>query len=326
MGTVSIPGVLTDIIQGPVGVDVTISGTTFPVTDSTPRSTATFGGINAFSSKSERQEVLTATATIATGITIVGVNFNGAVTLTFADPGVDVSDIYVVDEGGFASATNTITATSTSPVSGDLIISNPYTSMHIRGNATGWFSEYSNTVINPDGSSETIEPDGSTTIVSADGTTENTSADGLTVFTTNPDGSTILDVAQADGKLQTTTTVLADGTTILNTEDNKGVTTTNTTYPDGSTLAETGDPPDSTSFFTAVDGTTTDIMTTNGDVDQIVTSPDGTVTSTGLATDGTNYLYIVNPDGSSSTYDEDGGNGDINEVVTSIDGSTVSTG
>ena len=316
MGTVTIPGLVSDIIKGPIGVDIIIAGTTFPITDSAPRSKATFGGTGEFIVTSERQEVLTATATIAAGITIVGVNFNGPVVLTFADPGVDLSDIYVVDEGGFASDTNTITATAaTTTMDGDFVISNPFTSMHIRGNATGWFSEYSNTVLNPDGSTTTEEDDGSTTVVLPDGTTTNTSADGNTVFTTNPDGSTVLDVA--DGNMQTTTTVLADGTIIVHEADtSQGNTTTNTTYPDGSTLEETATSGgNTTSLFTAVDGTTTEIATTSGgNVDQTITSPDGTVTSSGSTSNGSNYNSVVNPDGSSYSFDQQA-NGSV-EIIT----------
>ena len=71
-----------------------IGQATFPMGDSstTPRSTASFGDTGSFVSRSKRQEVTTSSAVVGAGISIVGVSFDGPVSLTFADSGVNVVD------------------------------------------------------------------------------------------------------------------------------------------------------------------------------------------------------------------------------------------
>lgn len=295
MGTVTFPSVTTLIIESLSG-SLSINDAAFPLTDSTPRATASFGdtGIG-FVSRSTRQEVTTATATIAIGITIVGVNFNGPVTLTFDDAEVNLNDIYIVDEGGFCSTTNTITATSSSAV-GSLVISSPYSYLHARTNGTEWFSEVNATVVNPDGSTSTENEDGSETVISPDGTSTNTSSDGLTTFTTNPDGSTV--AAVVAGNTTSSTTILVDGTEIIAEVNANGASSSSTTLPDGTTIdAEESTSGNTSSVTVSPDGTVeTEIAKNNGSESTSTVSPDGSTYSYVVATNGKVTITTVSSD------------------------------
>ena len=280
MGTVTFPSIISTLIEPPANETLTIGTANFPETDSvSSRSTASFGNSVSFINRSTRQEVTTSTATIIVGVTIVGVNFNGPVTLTFADGEVNLSDIYIVDEGGFCSDINTITATSTS-ASGSLVISSPYGNMRARTNGTDWFAEVSSTVVNPDGSTTTENEDGSNTVVSSDGTSVTTSADGNTTFTINPDGSTV--EATVSGNTTSSTTILADGTEIVAEEASNGNSTSFTTYPDGTTVDSTA--------------------SQNGNTSSVTVSPDGTVETESAKANGSVDVSTIYPDGSTYSF------------------------
>jgi len=278
MGTVRFPALETVLIES-LGGSLSINDASFPLSDSTPRATASFGdtGIG-FVSRSTRQEVTTSTAAIGIGITIVGVNFNGPVTLTFDDAEVNLTDIYIVDEGGFCSATNTITATSASAV-GSLVISSPYSYLHARTNGTEWFSEVNATVVNPDGSTTTENEDGSETVISPDGTSTTTNTDGST-FTINPDGSTV--AAVVSGNVTSSTTILADGTEIIAEVNSNGSSSSSTTLPDGTTI----DAEESTS----------------GNTSSVTVSPDGTVETEITKSNGSESVSTVYPDASTYSF------------------------
>lgn len=245
MGTVTIPGLETVSIQPPSGTGISIGNATFPETDGTSRSTASFGddaGGGGFSRRSQRQFVDTATATISTGITIVGVSFDGPVVLTFEDPGSSLSQVDVVDEGGFCSATNTITigSSGSSAANGPLVMTSSYGNMSVQSNGTDFFSESSNTTVDESGNTVTTNQDGSVTTVSSDGTSVTASSDGLSTYTVLSDGTTIQQDEPASGspfENTVTVTVFPDGrvqeeaTYIFG-----GASVTN--YPNGDVLEE----------------------------------------------------------------------------------------
>lgn len=130
MGTIATDEVLTDEIQGATGAgSITIGGATFPGSDSTPRSVASFGNAAFFVPNSSYQHVSSTTATVQPATTVVGVNFDGQVQLTLPNTSL-TNQILVVDEGGFCSAVNTISATSTAAF-GSLVLSTPYSHLRI---------------------------------------------------------------------------------------------------------------------------------------------------------------------------------------------------
>ncbi|CAN0368744.1 unnamed protein product, partial [Ectocarpus sp. 6 AP-2014] len=130
MGTIFLQELETLSIQ-PLGTgDLTVGLTTFPSDDSTSRATASFGDATPFTSKSVYQSVTSATADVNAETSVVGVAFDGAVTLTFPDTST-FNHVSIVDEGGLCSSVNTITVTSTS-ASGSLVISSPYAHLEVR--------------------------------------------------------------------------------------------------------------------------------------------------------------------------------------------------
>ena len=317
MGTLSFPGLETSTVESSTG-SLTIGQATFPFTDSTPRATAVFGDSLAFVSRSQRQEVTTSSAVISVGVSIVGVNFNGPVSLTFADSGVDINDLHIVDEGGFCSATNTITTLNDS---GSLAISNPYSSMRLRISGGVSIPEAIAPVINEDGSQTTENPDGSTTEVdttlvddSGTTTTEQVLADGTTVDT----------VVQSDGS-SATSTVLPDGTSIDTTESSVGNKTSFTAYPDGSTVAaEESNSGNMTSFTTLADGTTIEAeQQNNGNVSSFTSLPDGTTIDVVESNNGNTSQVTVSPEGNIDTVSSQS-NGTINNSTVNVDGSSYS--
>jgi len=152
------------------GGTVSVGGNDFPVSDGISRSSASFGPSSVFMPKSTRQLVTTSTATIALGINIIGVNFNGPVVLTLEDGEASLSEIHIVDEGGFCDPTNTISMLSTGGTpSGNLLLTVPYGYIKARSDGVGWFSEITSdvTVLNGDGSSTITSQDGTVTEVPA---------------------------------------------------------------------------------------------------------------------------------------------------------------
>lgn len=130
MGTIATEEILTDEIQGATGSgSITIGSAIFPVSDSTPRSVASFGNTAFFAPKSSYQSVSSATAMVDPSTTVLGVNFDGQVQLMLPDVPL-TSQILVVDEGGFCSPVNTISATSTEAL-GSLVLSTPYSHLRI---------------------------------------------------------------------------------------------------------------------------------------------------------------------------------------------------
>lgn len=201
MGTLSFPALVTEKIESTTG-SIRIGEATFPDLDSTPRATACFGGSRGFLSRSKRQEVTTSSAVIDVGISVVGVNFDGPVSLTFADDGVDINDLHVVDEGGFCSATNKITVTTES---GTTEISRSFSSMRLRVSDGKTIPEAVAPVVNDDGSKTSDNLDGSTTVVDVDGTSTTTLVESGKTTTQEflADGTKVVTVAQSDGSSAT---------------------------------------------------------------------------------------------------------------------------
>lgn len=302
MGTVSFPGLATAAVESVTG-SLTIGQATFPSADSTPRATASFGSSEPFVSRSKRQEVTTSSAVVAVGISVVGVNFDGPVSLTFADSGVDVNDIHIVDEGGFCAPTKEITVLSDN---GTLQLSNAYSSMRLRISNGVSIPEAIAPVVNEDGSQTTENPDGSVTEVDAEGNSTTTLVDegGATITQqVLADGTTVDTVVQPDGS-STTSTVLADGTTIDATETSNGNQTSFTVLPDGTTIdAELASNGYEASFTTLPDGTTIDAeVSTSGNTTSVTVSPEGNVQTESTKSNGTINDSTVNVDGSSYSY------------------------
>lgn len=140
MGTVSAGEIRTAAIKSePGSASITIGLAVFPVSDSVPRSVASFGdaGSEPFLSKSVYQSVLSSTATISEDTTIVGINFDGPVVLDLPISS-RANEITVVDEGGLCNETNTITATSPGAL-GSLVLSSPYSHLIIKVTSTSAF-------------------------------------------------------------------------------------------------------------------------------------------------------------------------------------------
>lgn len=297
MGSLIIAETDAETIQSSPATSLTLGLVEFPGTDSSSRATASFGGTPSFTSKSVYQAVTTATATINSETTIIGVEFDGPVTLTFPDTFTSFNQVSIVDEGGFCNALNPITITSTGAL-GSLTISSPYAHLEARNNGSVLIAEAKDTlpvVVIP----EVFNEPGTTTETSPDGTQTSTSADGNSTLVVNPDGSTELTVV--DGNVTSSTTVLADGTEIVGEADNSGNTSSFTTNPDGSTVAQVDSNNGDTSTFTvAVDGTTTDAeSSSNGNTSSVIVSPDGTVQTEVAQSNGSSETSVVNPDGSS---------------------------
>lgn len=147
MGTITTDEVRTDEVQGATSASsassassgsspgsITIGSALFPSSDSVPRSTASFGGTAPFVQKSAYQAVVSANATIDPSTTIVGVSFNGSVQLDFVQTPTVPTEVFVVDEGGFCSSINTITATLPSPAAEPLVLSTPYAYLSVSTN------------------------------------------------------------------------------------------------------------------------------------------------------------------------------------------------
>ena len=201
---------------------VSIGAVQLPPSDGGKKTKMTFSpdGQSTFVPRSSVQLVTTPAATILDTTTILAVQYDGPVTLTLPSGALSIpTGMYIVDEGGFVSETNTLTVTSGSGVSGDITLTQPYTSLRVSPNPAGeWFLKKSDTVVNTDGSTSATNSDGSETITYPDGTvnTTTTSADGGTSYTTTT----------------------ADGTTTVGTTEPNGNYSLFTTNPDGSTYEE----------------------------------------------------------------------------------------
>lgn len=303
MGTLSFPGLATAEIQS-FADSISICQSSFPAAHSsvTPRATPSFGGSQKFIPRSKRQEVTTATAVVGIGVSIVGVNFDGPVFLTFADTGVDINDLHIVDEGGFCGPSKKITTINDS---GTMEISNPYSSMRLRISGGKSIPEAVAPVIEEDGSQVTVNPDGSTSIVDAEGNSTTTLVKGGTTTTEKvlADGTSVSTVAQSNGS-STTYTVLPDGTTIDAAESRNGNLTSYTVYPDGSTVdANVKSNGNSEVFTTLADGTTIDkAESSNGNTSKVTVSPEGNVDTEISRSNGTVKNSTVNVDGSSYSF------------------------
>jgi len=344
MGKLIVPETELTTIQAPDSGSLTVGLTTFPTSDSSYRSIASFGESESFNTKSTYQQITTATATILDGTNVIGVLFNGPVVLTLPSSTTNLNEIFIVDEGGFASSTNTITISSPGAV-GSLVISSPYSYIKTRNNGNIWISETRETI--QDEVVETPEflnEPGTTTTTSADGRIISTSADGNTTYTVFPDGTTELSVR--DGAITSTTTISPDGTIVEAMSSNDGSSSSFTTLPDGSTIQQTtpndgssftfttnadgstieqNNPNDgsSSTFIVAADGTTTDLQFSNsGNELSIITSPDGTVETVITRNDGSSETSTVNSDGSSTSF-ERANNGRITTVDVDTDGVEV---
>ncbi|AAK14541.1 unnamed protein product [Ectocarpus sp. 4 AP-2014] len=138
MGTITTDEVRTEGVQGASAASsasspgsITIGSALFPSIDSVPRSTACFGGTASFVQKSAHQAVVSATATVDPSTTIVGVRFNGSVQLEFVETPTMPTEVFVVDEGGFCSSINAITATLPSSAV-PLVLASPYAYLSVQ--------------------------------------------------------------------------------------------------------------------------------------------------------------------------------------------------
>ena len=305
MGTLSFPALATSQIEA-TNNSLTIAQASFPTTPSAvpARATASFGTEgHTFLSRSNRQEVTTSSAVIGVGMSIVGVNFDGPVSLTFADTGVDVNDLHIVDEGGFCSPSKRITTISDA---GTMEIKNPYSSMRLRISKGKSIPEaIAPVVVDEDGSQLIDNPDGSTTEIDALGNSTTTLVDGNTTTTRQVlvDGTTVNTVANSNGS-STTYTVLPDGTTIDAAEARDGDVNSTTVYPDGSTVeADIRNNGRETTFTTLADGTTIDVLESpNGNTSKVTVSPEGNVVTEISRSNGTTRNSTVNIDGSSYSF------------------------
>ena len=324
MGTLSFPGLVTSQIEATNNNSLTINQSGFPTTPSPPpRATASFGAEgNTFLSRSSRQEVTTSTAVIGKGISIVGVNFDGPVSLTFADTGVDVNDLHIVDEGGFCSPSKRIIAISDA---GAMEIKNSYSSMRLRVSKGKSIPEAVAPVVQEDGSRVVENPDGSTTEIDALGNSTTSVVDGgrTTTLQVLADGTTVNTVANSNGST-TSSTVLPDGTTVDAEESSNGNKTTTTVYPDGSTVeADIRNNGKETTFTTLADGTTIDVLvSTNGNTSKVTVSPEGNVETQTSKANGSINNSTVNVDGSSYTFERKT-NGKVFITTVAVDGTEV---
>lgn len=232
-------------IKTGTSTSVTIGPITLPVSDGSLKTKMTFSsdGQSVFNPRSSVQIVTEPTATILDNTTILAVQYDGPVTLTLP-PGTSSipSGMYIVDEGGFVSDTKPITVTAdTGTASGDLTITQPYSSMRVSPNPSGdWFIKQTATVVNPDGSTTQENDDGSTTTTSPDGTitTETTDSSGnVTENVVSPDGTVTNTVTDPSGNTSYNI-VEPDGTTTVGTTETNGDYDFLTTNPDGSSYEE----------------------------------------------------------------------------------------
>lgn len=265
---VTFPSIIVDSVSCDQDLEITVGTSTsvsigpitLPVSDGNLKTKMTFSndGQSVFYPRASVQIVTEPTATILESTTILAVQYDGPVTLTLPTGTSSVpSGMYIVDEGGFVSDTNPITVTAGSgTASGDLTITQPYSSMRVSPNPSGeWFIKQTATVVNLDGSTTQVNEDGSTTTTSSDGTltTETTDSSGnVTENVVSPDGTVTNTVTDSSGN--TSYDVVAeDGTTTTGSTDTNGDYNFITTNPDGSTYEE------------IVGGTTTITETQNAD-------------------------------------------------------------
>lgn len=277
MGTITADEIRTDEVHGGSASGfITIGSAKFPSSDSAPRSVASFGDANAasFTNKSSYQSVLSASATIDPWTTIVGVNFDGPVDLFFPEAAsLLANEISVVDEGGFCSSVNSITAISSGAL-GSLTLSAPYSHLNIKTTTGSFlFSEVRRAPLVP---GTTVNEDGSQVVVDESGNSVTTSTDGNTTSTILVDGTTV--EAVTSGNTTTSVTVSPDGTVEETTVSSNGASESFTTLPDGTTVEAEA--------------------STSGNTTTVTVSPTGEVTTQGTKTNGSSTESVVNPDGS----------------------------
>lgn len=251
------------ITVGPAS-SVAVGAVQLPHSDGGKKTKMTFSadGQSSFTPRSSVQLVTTASATILPTTTILAVEFDGPVTLTLPSGASSIpTGMYIVDEGGFVSETNTLTVTSSSGVSGDITLTQPYSSLRVSPNPAGeWFLKKSVTVVNTDGSTSATNTDGSETTTFPDGTVNTT--------LTDPDGSTSY------------TTTSPDGTTTVGTTEANGDYTLFTTNPDGSTYEEEQDGTLTSTETFNVDGTSNATFEVDGGVSlSLDRDADGNITN-----------------------------------------------
>lgn len=256
MGTLSFPGLALAHIEAQ-----NICDSDFPSTDplSLPptRSLASFGGTQKFLTRSNRQEVRESKAVVSSGISVIGVNFEGPVNLVFHSDLEDTNELYVVDEGGFCSESNPITVRTDF---GEQTMMDPFSSMRMRVFQGKCIPEVVVPLADEDGTQIRNNSDKSRTEVDVEGNWKTTFVDKLGLHTTTreilKDGTAINTVARPDSTTSTTT-VLPNGTKIDAKTDAQGVVSSFTSYFDGSTVDEVKSLEQTlASFTTQVDGTT----------------------------------------------------------------------
>ena len=142
MGTIAAEEIRTGEIQRAVSSGaITIGSALFPSSDSSARSIACFGQTGSFTRTSAYQAVASTSAVVAPSTTVVGVNYDGPVDLVLPEE-TSATEILVVDEGGFCSSVNTISASpsSSSPdAPSPTVLSTPYSHLSVRAcySATG---------------------------------------------------------------------------------------------------------------------------------------------------------------------------------------------
>lgn len=112
---------------------LTIGPVNFPLDDGQSKDKLSFSGngTSSFKPRASLQRVTTASSTILEDTTIVAVDYDGAVTLTLPETSTR-PNIYVVDEGGFCSVTNTITlVSSNATINGNTVLNQAYSALSI---------------------------------------------------------------------------------------------------------------------------------------------------------------------------------------------------
>lgn len=135
MGTIAAEEIRTGEIQRAVSSGaITIGSALFPSSDSSARSIACFGQAGSFTRNSAYQAVASTSAVVAPSTTVVGVNYDGPVDLVLPEE-TSATEILVVDEGGFCSSVNTISASSSSSfpdAPSPTVLSTPYSHLSVR--------------------------------------------------------------------------------------------------------------------------------------------------------------------------------------------------
>jgi hypothetical protein len=285
MGTLSFPGLaLTHIVTE------NICDSDFGSMDPSTRSIASFGGLGSFVT-TKRQEVQSSRAIILPSTSIIGVNFDGKVTLVLQDDKSteDHRELHIVDEGGFCTHSEAITVRTSS---GELKITDPYSSMRLRVSHGKCIPEVVVPIVKEDGTLFKQNADGSCTEVDLDGNSrtciKNQQDETTKIREILVDGTTIITVSRPESTTRRTV-VHPDGTIIDTETSADGVISSFTSNVDGSTVDEQVRDQILMSFTTRADGTTIMKVTSS--------PPSGTTTETKVFSDGRLYLKQTGPRG-----------------------------